>query len=104
MRSATSWFSTVTPAQTCSGQGSFGASSAKRSARLGQNLVVVLIGQDHDLEYLFYKRYRHILMEKVAHGVDEDHLVLFPAHGRTQHVRLEGDLEPMGIIGVTHGL
>jgi hypothetical protein len=53
---------------------------------LGQQLIGVARGCEHDVEHLPDELERNVLVEEVAHGVDEDHPRLGPGEGQRQHV------------------
>ena len=58
----------------------------------------------HGIEYFLniIKRYR--LVKKIAHGINEHHLGLFPRQGFPELMGVAGDLKAVGIIGGPHGL
>jgi len=43
-------------------------------------------------------------VEEIAHGVDKDHLRFFPAQRNFQGLRMQGQLEPVGVVGLAHGM
>lgn len=58
----------------------------------------------HDIEHALDVLDRHVLVKEVAHRVHEDRLRLPPPKGQLQHVRLEGEREPVPIIRLPHRL
>ena len=58
----------------------------------------------HYVKYAGYELERNILVEEVAHAVDEDGLRLFPGHGQFEGVLVQGQLEGIPVVGGAHGL
>ena len=47
---------------------------------------------------------RHVLVEQVAHRVDEDRLRLLPLERQVEHLRLERELEAVRVVRLPHRL
>ena len=82
---------------------------------LRQNLIVVLRGFPHHLPYLLDEAITHLLVEQVAHGVNEHLAGLFPAIGDFERLLILDDLAipdhalvllagQTGVLGHAHGL
>jgi hypothetical protein len=61
-------------------------------------------GQAHDFKYFLDETQGNALMEKIAHGVHENHLRTFPRERQGQYVVMNSEVETVGIIGLTHCL
>jgi hypothetical protein len=62
------------------------------------------IGAAHDFEDLAEICHRNLLVKEVGHRVDEDQARLFPLEWVLENVRMEGDLEAVGVLGYAHAL
>ena len=71
---------------------------------LSQNLESVPIGSTHNIEDSLNEFNWNVLVEEVAHRVDEYSLRLSPAKRQFNHVRLEGQCEAFSVVRLTHGL
>jgi Glu-tRNA(Gln) amidotransferase subunit E-like FAD-binding protein len=71
---------------------------------LGQDLVAVPAGLVHDSKDLLDEGERHVPVEQVAHGIDEDGLRALPAEGEGKGVFVEHDPEAIAVMGVADGL
>src|SRR5713226_9179766 len=57
---------------------------AQAFGALGKDLIGVPVGGDHDFSGSSDVFLRHVFMEEVAHGIDEDHLGGAPAKGLSE--------------------
>lgn len=71
---------------------------------LRQHLEDVLTGLFHDFKRPTYEVHRHVGMEKIAHGVDENNARLFPAQRKIEKVVMDREPEPVHIAHTPHGL
>lgn len=58
----------------------------------------------HDAEHLLDVAGGHILVEEIAHGVHEDRPGLPPTKRQIKHLGLQGQLEPVCVVRLAHGL
>jgi len=63
----------------------------------------VPVGSVHDVKDFVNVIRRHLLMEQIAHRVDEDNLRLFPFERRFEGLSLNGELETVLVVGLAHG-
>ncbi len=85
--------------------GHFSLSRALRGARRAwSDLEAVPVRAVHDVEDALDVLERHVLVEEVAHRVDEDCLRLLPSQRELEHVRLQRQLEAVAVVRLTHRL
>ena len=64
----------------------------------------MLRGSGYNVEDPGYKIERDIFVKEIAHGVDENGAGLFPIERYLQSMRVQGELEAVGIVGAAHRL
>ena len=57
----------------------------------------------HHVEDLQDEIERDVLVEQVAHRIDEDHARLPPMQRQIEHVRMERELKAVTVVGLAHG-
>src|SRR5205085_309895 len=67
-----------------------------------QHLKAMPMGFSHHVKNLLDKFEWDILMEKIAHRIDEYCAWLFPPERQFNHMLMQGKLETIGIIGLSH--
>lgn len=70
---------------------------------LGQDLKLMPMRFCHGGEYPLDERNGHAVMEKIAHGVYEDPLRFLPGERKLKSRFMEGELEAVGVFGLSHG-
>ena len=82
----------------------FGGESGQAVCALGEDLVNVMRCFCDNAKHLLDEGIGHILVEEVAHGVDEDSLWLPPFQRKIQCPFVARDPKAMSVVGLPHGL
>lgn len=75
------------------------AQRCQTSWPFGQQLIPVPIRAVHHVKNSSYELEWNILVEEVAHAVDEDGLRFFPGHGQFKGVLVQGQFEGVAVNG-----